>query len=266
MTPTEHLARALMWAAALFTVVFLMTPLVVTVAVSFGSSSVFTLPPPDWSMRWYERLANTRGLWPSLLTSLEVAAFSTVVALALGTLCAIALVRGRFPGRDAIATFLISPLMLPGLVVGIAMLQGFKAAGLREAYSSLLLAHVIITLPYIVRTVLAALSLFDFSLIDAARTLGCSYPVAIMRVLVPALGPAFLTSGMFAFLASMDNYPISIFFTDAWTKTLPIQMLQYVEENPDPTIAAISSGLVVLAIAALIVGDRLVGLRKMADF
>jgi putative spermidine/putrescine transport system permease protein len=266
MTPIEHASRAIMWIAALFTVVFLMTPLVVTVAVSFGSSSIFTLPPPDWSTRWYERLGNTRGLWPSLLTSLQIAAFSTAVALVLGTLCAIALVRGRFPGREAIATFLISPLMLPGLVVGIAMLQGFKAAGLREAYSSLLIAHVIITLPYIVRTVLAALSLFDFSLIDAARTLGCSYPTAITRVLVPALGPAFLTSGMFAFLASMDNYPISIFFTDAWTKTLPIQMLQFVEENPDPTIAAVSTGLVLLAILALIVGDRLVGLRKLADF
>lgn len=266
MTPVERLARALMWIAALFTVVFLMTPLVVTVAASFGSSAIFTLPPPAWSARWYERLASTRGLWPSLSTSLQIATFSTVVALGLGTLCAIALVRGRFPGRDSIATFLISPLMLPGLVVGIAMLQGFKALGLREPYSSLLIAHVVITLPYVVRTVLAALSLFDFSLIDAARTLGCSYPTAIMRVLVPALGPAFITSGMFAFLASMDNYPISIFFTDAWTKTLPIQMLQYVEENPDPTIAAISTGLVLLAILALVVGDRLVGLRKLADF
>jgi putative spermidine/putrescine transport system permease protein len=266
MTASERLARGLMWFAAAVTVVFLMTPLVVTVAVSFGSSTVFTLPPPDWSLRWYQKLTNTRGLLPALVVSVQVAAISTAIAMALGTLCAIALVRGRFPGREAIATFLISPLMLPGLVVGIAMLQGFKAAGLREAYSSLLIAHVIITLPYIVRTVLAALSLFDFSLIDAARTLGCSYPTAITRVLVPALGPAFLTSGMFAFLASMDNYPISIFFTDAWTKTLPIQMLQFVEENPDPTIAAISTGLVLLAILALIVGDRLVGLRKLADF
>jgi putative spermidine/putrescine transport system permease protein len=266
MSAAERVARLSMWAAALFTVVFLMTPLVITVAVSLGSSSVFTLPPPDWSLRWYQRLATTRGLLPSLFTSLQVAAFSTMVALALGTLCAIALVRGRFPGRDAVATFLVSPLMLPGLVIGIAMLQGFKAIGLREAFASLLVAHVVITLPYVVRTVFAALSLFDFSLIDAARTLGCSYPTALMRVLVPALGPAFLTSGMFAFLASMDSYPISIFFTDAWTKTLPIQMLQYVEENPDPTIAAISTGLVLLAIVALIVGDRLVGLRKMADF
>ena len=121
-----------------------------------------------------------------------------------------------------------------------------------------------ITLPYVVRTVYAALSLFDFTLIDAARTLGLSYPKAVLKVLVPSLAPAFLTSGMFAFLASMDNYPISIFFTDAWTKTLPIQMLQYVEESPDPTIAAISALLILLAAAVLVIGDRLVGLRRMA--
>ena len=266
MTALERLTRYVVWIVAAATVIFLMTPLVVTIAVSFGSSTVFTLPPPDWSLRWYERLANTRGLLPALTVSLQIAAISTAISMALGTLCAIALVRGRFPGREAISTFLVSPLMLPGLVIGIAMLQRFKSMGLRDVYISLLIAHVIITLPYIVRTVVGALGLFDFSLIDAARTLGCSYPAALMRVLVPALAPAFLTSGMFAFLASMDNYPISIFFTDAWTKTLPIQMLQYVEERPDPTIAAISAGLVLLAIVALIIGDRLVGLRKLADF
>jgi putative spermidine/putrescine transport system permease protein len=202
----------------------------------------------------------------SVLTSLEIAALSTLVALVLGTLCAIALVRGRFPGRESIATFLVSPLMLPGLVIGIAMLQGFREVGLRGAWASLLVAHVVITMPYVVRTVLGALSLFDFSLIDAARTLGCTYPQALRKVLVPTLAPAFLTSGMFAFLASMDNYPISIFFTDAWTKTLPIQMLQYVEESPNPTIAAISTGLILLALLTLFIGDRLVGLRRLADF
>ena len=266
MTTTERLTRYFVWFIAAFTVVFLMTPLIVTIAVSFGSSTVFTLPPPDWSLRWYQKLANTRGLLPALLVSLQVAALSTAIAMVLGTLCAIAVVRGRFPGRESILTFLVSPLMLPGLVIGIAMLQGFKAMGLREIYLSLIVAHVVITLPYVVRTVVGALSLFDFSLIDAARTLGCSYPTALVRVLVPALGPAFLTSGMFAFLASIENYPISIFFTDAWTKTLPIQMLQYVDEQPDPTIAAISAGMVLLAILALIVGDRLVGLRKLAEF
>ena len=111
MTGIEKLTKYVTWFIAAFTVVFLMTPLVVTIAVSFGSSTVFTLPPPDWSLRWYEQLANTRGLLPALVTSLQVAAISTAVALALGTLCAIALVRGRFPGREAISTFLVSPLM-----------------------------------------------------------------------------------------------------------------------------------------------------------
>jgi putative spermidine/putrescine transport system permease protein len=266
VTATERIATKAAWATAATAVIFLMTPLVVTIAVSFGSSSVFTLPPPDWSTRWYERLPRTSGLLPSVITSLQVAAFSTLLALVLGALCAIALVRGRFPGREAIATFLVSPLMLPGLVIGIAMLQAFREMGLRDAWASLIVAHVVIAMPYVVRTVLGALSLFDFSLIDAARTLGCTYPRALRKVMVPALAPAFLTSGMFAFLASMDNYPVSIFFTDAWTKTLPIQMLQYVEESPDPTIAAISAGLILLAVVALVIGDRLVGLKRLADF
>jgi putative spermidine/putrescine transport system permease protein len=266
VTRTEQGATFAVWVTAAVAVVFLLTPLVVTIAVSFGSSAVFTLPSPELSLRWYARLAGTRGLAASLVTSLQIAVLSTLVALVLGTLCTIALVRGRFRGREALSTFLVSPLMLPGLVIGIATLQAFRDAGLRGAWVSLLVAHVVIALPYVVRTVLGALSLFDFSLIDAARTLGCSYPRALRKVLVPALAPAFLTSGMFAFLASMDNYPISIFFTDAWTKTLPIQMLQYVEESPDPTIAAISTGLILLAVLALIVGDRLVGLRRLADF
>ncbi len=266
MTAIEKIANALIWLVAGIAILFLLAPLAITIAVSLGDSAVFTLPPPGWSLRWYERLPATRGLAASLWTSVQIAGLSTLISLVLGTLCAIALVRGSLPGREAIATFLVSPLMLPGLVVGIAMLQGFRAFGLRDAWMSLLVAHVVITMPYVVRTVLAALSLFDFTLIEAARTLGCNYWQALRKVLVPALAPAFLTSGMFAFLASMDNYPVSIFFTDAWTKTLPIQMLQLVEERPDPMIAAISTLLILLAILAMVVGDRLVGLKRLADF
>ncbi|MFY8154334.1 MAG: ABC transporter permease, partial [Hyphomicrobiales bacterium] len=115
MTAIEKLATALIWTIASLAVIFLMAPLVITVAVSFGDSTVFSLPPPGWSLRWYERLSNTRGLAASLWTSVQIAALSTLLALILGTLCAIALVRGTFPGREAITTFLISPLMLPGL-------------------------------------------------------------------------------------------------------------------------------------------------------
>lgn len=265
MTRTERIARLIVWLVAGATVVFLMTPLVVAVAVSFGSSAVFTLPAPSWSLRWYEALGRSRELWHVVATSLQIAFLSTSIALVLGTLAAIGLLRGNLPGRESIVTFLVSPLMLPGLVVGIAMLEAYRAVGLANVWTSLLVAHVVITLPYVVRTVYASLALFDFTLIDAARTLGQSYPRAVVSVLAPSLAPAFVTSGMFAFLASMDNYPISIFFTDAWTKTLPIQMLQMVEESPDPTIAAVSTLLILLAAAVLVIGDRMVGLRRMAD-
>ncbi|MGA1080041.1 MAG: ABC transporter permease [Steroidobacteraceae bacterium] len=174
-----------------------------------------------------------------------------------------AVVRGRFRGREAVATFAVSPLMMPGLVVGVAMVQFFREMGLRDAWFGLLVAHVVVTLPFVMRTLLAALERFDFTLLDAARTLGLSPSASVVRVMAPNLAPAFLTSSLFAFLASMDNYPISIFLTDARNKTLPIKMLQYLEEQPDPTLAAISSGLILLALIVLMVGSRTVGLNRM---
>jgi putative spermidine/putrescine transport system permease protein len=261
----ERAAVVVMWTVTTLVVLTLLAPLVVTLAVSVSASSVFNLPPPALSLRWYERMLRLRELWPAVRLSVTIALLSTAVSLVLGTLCAIALTRASFPGKTTLVTFMVSPLMMPGLVVGVALLQLLREVGLRDAYVSLLIGHVVITLPYVTRTVLASLSLFDFALIDAARTLGCSPPRALLKVMVPVLAPAFLTSGLFAFLASMDNYPISIFLVDARNKTLPILMLQYLEENPDPTIAAISSGLILLTIGVLLLADRLVGLRRLAD-
>ncbi|MGE0006320.1 MAG: ABC transporter permease [Parvibaculaceae bacterium] len=266
MTLVERSSLIMTWCVTGAVVVFLLTPLAVTIVVSFSSSSIFTLPPPEWSLQWYRRLAGYQGLLPALLLSLQVAAVSTAVSLFLGTLCAIGIRRGQFAGREIVTAFMVSPLMMPQLVIGVALLQYFRALGLGDPYGSLLIAHVIITMPFVVRIVLAALALFDFDMIDAARTLGYSHVRAHIKVTVPVLAPAFLTASLFAFLASMDNYPISIFFTDAWTKTLPIQMLQYIEETPDPTIAAISSLLILLTAVVLIVADRLVGLRRLGDF
>jgi putative spermidine/putrescine transport system permease protein len=266
MMAIERAAIIAMWTVTGVVVLALLAPLVITLAVSFSASPVFNLPPPALSTRWYERVWRLRELMPSVRLSVEIALLSTAVALVIGTLCAIALARGTFSGKTALTTFMVSPLMMPGLVVGVALLQALRQVGLRDAYAGLLIGHIVITLPYVARTVLASLTLFDFTLIEAARTLGCSYPRALLKVMVPVLAPAFLTSGLFAFLASLDNYPISIFLVDAWHKTLPILMLQYLEENPDPTIAAISSGLIVLTLVILVIADRLVGLRRLAEF
>ena len=246
--------------------VFMLLPLAVVLLVSFSNSSMFNLPVGQWSWRWYEAMLKKPGLGATLALSVSVALGSTAVALVLGTLCAIAIEQGRFKGREALLAFLVSPLLMPGLVIGVAMLQALRALGLRDVFAALLISHIVITLPYVTRTVHASLALFDLRLIEAAQTLGLSRRAALLKVMVPALAPAFLTSGLFAFLASMDNYAISIFLTDARNKTLPIEILRYLEEAPDPTIAAISSCLIVLAVVVLFVAERLVGMRRLAQF
>lgn len=245
---------------------FMLAPLVVVVLVSFSNSAVFNLPTGNWSLRWYEAMFHKEGLGATLSLSLGVAAAATAAALVLGTLCAIAIEQGRFRGRDALLAFLVSPLLMPGLVIGVALLQALRAIGLRDVFGSLLIGHIVVTLPYVTRTVHASLALFDMRLIEAAQTLGMSKRRALVQVMVPALAPAFLTSGLFAFLASMDNYPISIFLTDARQKTLPIEILRYLEESPDPTIAAISSCLILLAVVVLFLAERMVGMRRLAQF
>jgi len=148
--------------------------------------------------------------------------------------------------------------------VGIATLQYFRALGLTHALPALLLAHVVVVLPFVVRTVAAGLARFDFALIDAARTLGLSYPRAVLRVMVPVLAPSFVTGALFGLLASVDNYPVSIFLTDVYHRTLPIQLLQWLGESPDPTVAAVSTLIIGLTALVLVAGDRLVGLDRMA--
>jgi putative spermidine/putrescine transport system permease protein len=238
---------------------------VVVIPVSFTEAPIFAFPPEGFSLQWYWRIRNVDGLLSALGLSAQIAALSTAISLLLGTLCAIALVRGRLPGAEAVATFMVSPLMLPGLVLGIAMLQAMRELGLRDAWVSLLIAHVVITMPFIMRTVLASLSLFDFAMVDAARTLGCSYPLAIWRVLVPNILPGFVSGALFAFIASFDNYPVSMFLVDVRTKTLPIQLLNYLEISPDPTLAAVSTLLILLTIFVLFLCDRMVGLRRMSS-
>jgi putative spermidine/putrescine transport system permease protein len=260
----DRLGVGLAWAAMVLVVVFLFAPILIVIPVSFTESSVFRFPPEGFSLRWYARAHEIASFYSALWLSAQIAALSTAISLVLGTLCAIAVVRRAVPGAEGIATFMVSPLMLPGLVLGIAFLQASRQVGLYDTWTTLLLAHVVVTMPFVMRTVLASLSLFDFAMIDAARTLGCSWPAALWRVMVPNILPGFMSGGLFAFIASFDNYPVSIFLTDVRTKTLPIQLLNQLEMSPDPTLAAVSTLLIVLTILALVICDRLVGLRRMA--
>jgi putative spermidine/putrescine transport system permease protein len=241
----------------------MLAPIAVVLAVSFSPTPVFDLPTGGASLQWYRKLAELPGLWDSVRLSVEVAGIATACSLVLGTLCALGVLRGRFPGRDGLLVFVLSPMMLPGVVLGIAMLITFRAIGLVDGYPSLILAHVVITLPYVVRVLYAAFVLFDFTMIDAARSLGYSHAQALIRVLVPNVLPSFVTAGMFAFLTSVDNYALALFLGDVRNITLPIQILNYLDRASDPSVAAIATLMVVLTVAILVLAERLVGARRL---
>jgi putative spermidine/putrescine transport system permease protein len=245
--------------------VYLLLPIAVVILVSFSPSFVFDLPTSEFSLRWYQKVWYLGDFWNAFFASLALALLAAATSMVLGVLAAVGLVFGRFPGREAISVFLVSPLMLPGLVFGVAALHALRAVGIYEAFTGLLVAHVVITMPFVVRSALASLSLFDFTLIDAARTLGYSMPRAVLGVLVPNIAPGILAGGLFAYVASFDNYATSLFLTDARVKTLPIQMLNFLDEAPDPSLAAMSTVLILMTVVVLFVCDRIVGVHRLAN-
>ena len=145
---STRIAVVVAWIAVLGAALFLLAPLVVIAAASFSPTPVFDLPIGGASLRWYSRIGRMDGFWPALWLSLDIAVLSTAISLALGTLAAITITQKRLPGSDMLATAMTSPLMMPGLVLGIALLQYFRALGLGNAWTALLLAHLVVTLPY----------------------------------------------------------------------------------------------------------------------
>lgn len=240
--------------------IFMLLPIIVVVLVSLSPTPVFDIPTNALSLRWYRKLGELDPLWPAVRLSVEIGALATLTSLVLGTMCALAIRRGRVWCRECLLTFVLSPMMLPGVVLGVAMLVAFRGIGLRDGFMSLLLAHVVITLPYVVRVLYGALGLFDFSMVEAARSLGYSHGPAVWKVMVPNLFPSFMTAGMFAFLMSVDNYSLALFLGDVRNVTLPIQILKFLDQASDPSIATI---MVVFTALVLVVAERLVGARRL---
>ena len=256
------LVRRLVFGLTFLIVLAQLAPLIVVALVSISNSPVFEVTFGDWSLRWWQRLSRTPGFWNALLFSTQLALASTLMALVLGVLAAIAIHGDRFRGASFLATILLSPLMLPGIVLGIAVSQTYRIYGMTDPLSALLVAHVIVVLPFVVRIMLSGLAQFDFTMIDVARSLGRSYLAAIWLVALPNLRPALVTSAIFGFLASFDNYPISIFLVTSRTKTLPIQMLEFLDESPNPTIAAVSALTLVFTAVLLLILQRFAGIRR----
>jgi len=243
-------------------IAFLMLPVAVVVLASFSTSSYLTIPPQGVTLRWYGRVLDDRDYVQAIWISLSLGAVATLGALLVGTATSYALVRRAVPGRALVSSLVMSPLIFPGVVIGVASLQFYAALGLSGSFIGLALAHVVITVPYVVRTTLASLQGLEAELEDAACTLGATRLDAFRLVTLPLLRPGLAAGGLFAFITSFDNVPVSIFLTGVGSTTLPVKIFTAIEFGVDPSVAAISSLLILATGITLVLAERWIGLHR----
>jgi putative spermidine/putrescine transport system permease protein len=241
---------------------FLVAPILVVVATSFTGEDFVAFPPRDLGLRWYYELLASRDFMSSLAVSLQIAAVSAFVSSIIGTAAALALVRGNLPGREAIQAALLSPLALPGLVLGVAILQLVAAAGWRSNMTTLVLGHVLITSPYVVRLASASLVSFDPKIELAAMNLGATRLGAFLRVTLPNILPGVVGGALFAFIVSFEDVNVSLFLSSPDVMTLPVRIFVLVTQESSPIASAAGSVLTVIVLALALATDRLFGLQR----
>lgn len=243
-------------------VIFLLAPLLVIIAVSVGTSPYVVFPPRGFTLGWYAKVLQDADFLSSLWFSTALAIAATLGALALGVPAAFAVVRHRFPGQGLAAALLLSPLIFPVLITGVALLQAFSMMGFRSTAINLWIAHMLVTTPYVVRTVTASLTLADTTLEDAARTLGAGTWRVFRKIIVPQIAPGVAAGALFAFLVSFDNFPISMWLADAQHNPVPLLIFQMISSVFDPSVAAIATLMIGVAMVLVVLLERVVGLRR----
>ncbi|MBK9244023.1 MAG: ABC transporter permease [Burkholderiales bacterium] len=237
-------------------------PLVVLLGVSLNAGVEQNFPPSGLSLRWYANIANRDGFVSAIQTTLILAAVSTVLSTVISVLAALAIVRHRFFGRDALLTAILSPLIVPQVVVGMAFLVTLSALGIFSSMLGLLLLHAAITLPFSARVVVASLMGARVSLEEAARSLGAPPWKAFVLVTLPLIRPGIGAGAVFAFVTSFENFTATQFLV--WDRTtLPVEIYTYVQTESDPTGAALSSTIVLSVCALVLVLNRLLGLDTL---
>ena len=226
---------------------FLIGPILVIIPLSFSSEPWFTYPLPGLSLRWYDDFFMNDRWRIALENSAIVAVASTLIATTLGTLAALGLSRGNVPFAGLIMSVLISPMIVPVVIVAVAMFFGFAAVGLNNTYIGLIMAHAALATPFVVITVTATLSGFDRSLTRAAANLGASPTVAFRRVTLPLIAPGLISGGLFAFVTSWDEVVVALFLSSPEQRTLPRQMFSGIREQISPTITAAATFLVIVS-------------------
>ena len=231
---------------------YLIAPIIAIVPLSFNSEPFFTYPMPGFSLQWYHEFF-TSDMWQlALKNSVIVAVFSTIAATALGTLAALGLSRRDCPLRASITAVLISPMIVPVVVMAVGVYYFFAEIGLLNSLTGIVLAHTALGAPFVVITVTATLASFDHNLMRAAASLGATPVNAFFKVMLPVILPGVASGALFALVTSFDEVVVVLFLAGSEQRTLPRQMWSGVRETLSPTITAVATLLILLAVALLV--------------
>lgn len=223
---------------------YLLAPIIVVIMTAFGPSPYPVFPPSGITLKWFGRFLNSPDFVHSTGLSAELGLVSTLCASALGTLAALALVRHKFLGKVTVSALLLSPILFPTVVLGLALLVAFTGVGLAHTFSGLVAAHTVLILPFIIRLVMASLAALDGSIEEAARNLGAGRMRTFFRITLPIIRPGLLAGALFGFIISFDELVITLFLAGPQLQTLPIRIFSSIEYSSDPTISAISTCLI----------------------
>lgn len=240
---------------------YLLLPIVVIIPLSFSSSSFLAYPMPGWSLQWYENLFTSPDWIRAAKNSFIVAPAATFIATVLGTLAAVGLSRGNFPGKGAVMSLLIAPMVVPVVVVAVACYLFFARLGLADSYAGLIIVHAALGAPFVVTTVLATLQGFNHNLVRASLSLGAGPVATFFRVTLPVIAPGVISGALFAFATSFDEVVVTLFIAGPEQATLPRQMFTGIRENINPTIAAAATLLILFTTTLMAVLEWLRGRR-----
>ncbi len=251
-----------MWVLAASCFLLLVLPTLVVIIVSFTSGFSLKFPPPGYSFRWYSALLDAWQLHFAAANSLKVAAGTTGLSVLLGVAASLAIARSETWKARVLDSLFMSPLVLPALAFGLAALMFFSVMGLSVSPLTLVIGHVVVCVPYVVRTTVAALAQLNPALLESSASLGASNFYTLRRITLPLIAPGIMAGAFIAFMSSFDNVPVSLFLRDARTDMLPIRMWQDLEGKLDVTIAAVSGVMIAITIAALVIMERVAGLSR----
>lgn len=262
--PLSRSSRVILNIVVALLYLFLLAPIIIVVVAAFNSGQYLRFPPEGFSLRWFEKFLQSEPFVDAFLFSVRLAIFVTVLATVIGTAAALYIVRHSRRFRAGLQLLIISPLPVPAILTGIALLIFFYAIGLgTRGMVGLVIGHTLVSLPYVFLTVSTVLVGFDRSLEEAARNLGAGPWTTFRRVTLPIIKGGIISGSVFAFIVSFDQFPISLLLASVGSTPLPLQLFDYLRFSFDPTAAAVSTISILMTVVVVLITERLVGLESL---